>query len=202
MKQMTNVWLSEAIFTGTVLIGITLAGSAATPAQAQDQPLGDYARKVRQEKTTEQPAVKKFDNDNLPTDQKISVVGNAAPASADSANSADKAAPKTDEKAPQSEELRQKAYAQWKQKISSQKEQIDMLSRELDVIQREYKLRAAAFYGDVGERLRNSAAWDKEDAQYKQQIADKQKALDAAKQHLDDMQEDARKAGVPNSMRE
>ena len=76
------------------------------------------------------------------------------------------------------------------------------MSRELDVIQREYRLRAASFYGDAGERLRNAAAWDKEDAQYKQQIADKQKALDDAKQHLDDLQEDARKAGVPPAMRE
>ena len=42
------------------------------------------------------------------------------------------------------------------------------------------------------------ADWDKQDAQYKQQIADKQKALDDAKQKLDDMQEDARKAGVPS----
>jgi hypothetical protein len=57
-------------------------------------------------------------------------------------------------------------------------------------------------YGDAGNRLRNSADWDKQDAQYKQQIADKQKALDDAKQKQDEMQEDARKAGVPSSVRE
>ena len=77
-----------------------------------------------------------------------------------------------------------------------------MLSRELDVLQREYQVRAAAMYADVGNRLRNSADWDKQDAQYKQQIADKQKAVDDAKQKLDDMQEEARKAGVPASARE
>jgi hypothetical protein len=32
-------------------------------------------------------------------------------------------------------------------------------------------------YADAGNRMRNSADWDKQDAQYKQQIADKQKAL-------------------------
>jgi hypothetical protein len=57
-------------------------------------------------------------------------------------------------------------------------------------------------YGDVGNRLRNETNWDKQDAQYKQQIADKQKALDDAKQKLEDMQEEARKAGVPASVRE
>jgi len=50
--------------------------------------------------------------------------------------------------------------------------------------------------------LRNSSEWDKQDQQYKQQIADKQKALDDAKQKLEEMQEQARRAGVPSSMRE
>ena len=76
------------------------------------------------------------------------------------------------------------------------------MSRELDVLQREYQLRAAAMYADAGNRLRNEGDWDKQDAQYKQQIADKQKALDDAKQKLEDMLEDARKAGVPASIRE
>jgi hypothetical protein len=76
------------------------------------------------------------------------------------------------------------------------------VARELDVLQREYQLRAAAMYGDAGNRLRNQTDWDKQDAQYKQNIADKQKALDDAKQKLDDMQEEARKAGVPSNVRE
>jgi hypothetical protein len=193
MKHVTYMWLAGIIFTGSLAI----------PGRAQDQPLGDYARKARQERSKEQPATKKFDNDNLPVEDKLSIVGNAAPAAEESsANAGEKPAEKKDEKAPQSAEQRQKAYEEWKQKIAGQKDQIDAMARELDVVQREYRLRAAGFYADAGERLRNSAAWDKEDAQYKQQIADKQKALDAAKQHLEDMQEDARKAGVPSMMRE
>jgi len=70
------------------------------------------------------------------------------------------------------------------------------------VLQREYQIRAAAMYADAGNRMRNSADWDKQDAQYKQQIADKQKVLDDAKQKLDDIQEQARKAGAPVSVRE
>jgi Skp family chaperone for outer membrane proteins len=57
-------------------------------------------------------------------------------------------------------------------------------------------------YADVGNRMRNAAQWDKEDAEYKQKIADKQKALDDAKQKLEDIQEEARKAGTPSSIRE
>ena len=77
-----------------------------------------------------------------------------------------------------------------------------MLSREIDVANREYRLRAAAFYADAGNRLRNAVAWDKEDAQYKDQIVDKQKKLEEAKTKLEDLQEQARRAGVPSSMRE
>lgn len=194
MKQFKYVWLAAVV----------VAGSLSIPSSAQDQqPLGDYARKVRQEKTKEQqPSGKKFDNDNLPNDDKLSIVGSPAAAPADDAAAANAPAEKTDEKAADSGAQRQKANDEWKSKIASQKEQIDTLAKDLDLEQREYRLRAASFYADAGERLRNSAAWDKEDAQYKQKIADEQKALDTAKQHLDDMQEDARKAGVPSGMRE
>ena len=70
------------------------------------------------------------------------------------------------------------------------------------MLQREYQIRAAAMYADAGNRMRNSADWDKQDTQYKQQIADKQKSLDDAKQKLEDMQEEARKAGASASARE
>jgi Tfp pilus assembly protein PilN len=100
------------------------------------------------------------------------------------------------------EAQKEAAWKQWGDRIKAQQETIDLLTRELDVVQREYQIRAAAMYGDVGSRLRNSAEWDKQDAQYKQQIADKQKALDDAKQKLEDIREDARKAGVPSSVRE
>lgn len=192
MKNMTHIWLAATL----------LAGSVAVASPAQDQPLGDYARKVRKDKTQEQPAAKKFDNDNLPTEEKLSIVGTPTPAPDPNAAPADKAADKKDDKATLSAADHQKVNDDWKAKIDAQKGQIDSISRELDVMQREYRLKAAAFYGDAGERLRNSASWDKEDAQYKQQIADKQKNLDDAKQQLDNMQEDARKAGVPSSMRE
>ena len=90
----------------------------------------------------------------------------------------------------------------WQDKLTAQKNSIDLASRELDVLQKEYQLRAAAMYADVGNRLRNSAQWDKEEGEFKQKIADKQKAVDDGKQKLDDMQEEARRAGVPAAMRE
>jgi hypothetical protein len=194
-----------------VLAGIVLAGMLVTVSSAQNEPLGDYARSVRKD---EKPAsAKKYDNDNLPTADNISVVGNATdttgPEDANPAPDADAAKPEDGAATPESKDTKkddaadtQKVNDQWKQKITDQQGKIDLLSRELDVTQREYRLRAAAFYADAGNRLRGSATWDKEDAQYKQQIAQKQKAVDDAKKALDDLKEQARKAGVPAKLRE
>jgi hypothetical protein len=209
MKRITYVWLA----------GIMLTGILVTSSAAQSEPLGDYARTVRKEKRPS--GAKQFDNDNLPRTDKLSVVGKASPETADNsapmngeaaaeaqaAQNAEQAAAddsaKPAEGAPgESAEARQKMYEEWKKKISTQKDSVDLLAREMDVAQREYLLRAAAFYADAGNRLRNSGQWDKEDATYKQQIAQKQKALDAGKKQLEDLQEQARKAGVPSSMRQ
>jgi len=193
---------------GILVLGLLTSVASAQDASAnvQEPSLGSYARAVKKDKKP-QTAAKKFDNDNLPKDDKISVVGNGVTASAVASD-----APLSDPTAAaagqmavqpgQSQEQRQVVYDQWQQKINAQQSQVDLLTRELDVDQREYRVRAAAFYADAGDRLRNQAAWDKEDADYKQKIADKQKALDEAKHQVTDMQEDARKSGVPSSSRE
>jgi hypothetical protein len=149
----------------------------------------------------------------MPVDDKLNVVGGAGSSDSQAQSAANGGADaassdkKSDDKPPaiqpgQSQEDRQKTYDAWKDRLSDQKAKVDLLNRELDVEQREYQLRAAAMYADAGNRLRNSGNWDKEDADYKQKIAEKKKAADAAKQELDDMQENARKAGVPSSVRE
>jgi hypothetical protein len=177
--------------------------AASTASTAPEQPLGDYARKVHKDANVAKPKAKVFDNDNLPTDEKLSVVGpapteaaNATPGAANAGGNKDAAKPG----AASEEAKKQEEWKGWHDRISSQKEQIDLANRELDVLQREYQLRAAEMYADAGNRLRNSGQWDKQDADYKQKIADKQKAADDAKAKLDEMQEQGRRAGVPSSM--
>lgn len=210
---------------------IFVAALGLSLASAQDASLGDLARQVRKQKGQAAPTAKKFDNDNLPAEDKLSVVGQAPPeppaAETAAAVNNDGApagpnrgpvTPAADEAPPQAgataapgdqkpadndpQAQKKQMYEGWKKRIEDQKGQLDLLARELDVQNREYRLRAAAFYADAGNRLRNSGAWDKEDSQFKDQIAAKQKQLDDAKKQLEDMQEDARKAGVPSSMRE
>jgi hypothetical protein len=199
MKRITYVWLATMV-----------VASLGLHSAAQDQSLGSYARAVRKDKPAQQ-AAKKYDNDNLPKIDTLSVVGNAPAEAADktapagaSPNGEPMATPdsKPADKTGSSAADQQKMVDDWKKKITDEKNQIDLMSRELDVAQREYRLRSAAFYADAGNRLRNEASWDKQDADYKEQIAQKQKALDAARQQLSDLQEQARKAGVPSRARE
>ena len=184
-------------------------------AQAQDS-LGDQARQARKNKPTTQ--ARTFDNDNLPREDKLSIVGNAQPTPDPNAPASNPAGSNESGKTPppangapadsnnvndkDAAAKKQAEWNQWKDKIAAQKEAIDLDQRELDVTEGEYKLRAAAMYADVGNRLRNSAQWDKEDAEFKTKIETQKKALADAKDKLESMQEEARKAGVPNSMRE
>ena len=87
--------------------------------------------------------------------------------------------------------------SEWRKRIADQKDTITLLQRELDVLQREYRLRAAAMYADVGNRLRNQSDWDKQDRDYKDKIEAKQKELDRARQQLSELRDQARKGGVP-----
>jgi hypothetical protein len=115
----------------------------------------------------------------------------------------DKAADKKPElKEGQSAEERQKALQAWKDKLAGEKDKVSLLSRELDVLQRERQMKYAEFYTDGARRARDPNGFANEDAKYKQDIAEKQKQLDDAKHKFDDMQDDARKSGAPNSVTE
>jgi hypothetical protein len=214
MKCMVKNSLGLVVVSMLLLIP-AVEGQNATSSQDS---LADYARKVHKDTGAAKAKPKVFDNDNLPKDDKLSVVGQPAPPEAKPADTnasettADgktrdvkPAVPKPVDAtaAPSTGDDKAKKEAEWKgwqTKIAAQKDQVSMLSRELDVTQREYQLRAAAMYADAGNRLRNATQWDKEETSYKQQIADKQKALDEGKQKLEDMKEEAIKAGVPSSM--
>jgi hypothetical protein len=196
MKRITCIGFVFAL--STALLALSAGAQNSAPAQDQSS-LGDYARKIRKDPGTAKAKPKVFDNDNLPVDDKLSVVGQqSAAASAPAAPGDDKNAASA--KADDDKAKKEAGWKSWTDKLTSQKDQIDLANRELDVLQREYQLRAAAEYADAGNRLRNSTQWDKEDADYKQKIADKQKAVETAKQKLTDMQEDARKDGVPSAM--
>ena len=205
---MKRILVALALFTPLAGHSVWAQTTQTTTDSTDQSSLGNYARKVRKDTPSAKPKV--FDNDNLPHDDKLSVVGNPTtdadakpPVSTDDKDASGNKAAGTQPGGAQGDDAKKQAeWKSWQEKLAAQKNSIDLASRELDVLQKEYQLRAAAMYADVGNRLRNSTQWDKEDADYKQKIADKQKAVEDAKQKLDDMQEEARRAGVPAAMRE
>jgi hypothetical protein len=204
MKRMTYLWI-----TGLMSVMAVCSWSFG---QAS---LADAARAQRKDKQSEPAPKRVYDNDNLPAQEHISVVGtrgpaepaslsesNKPPANADSASSDNDKTTKLKVESDPAGDDHDKINQEWQKKIKDQKDTVKLLEREADVLQREYRLRAAAMYADIGNRLRNSSQWDKEDKDYKNKIDAKQKELALAKQQLSDMQEQARKAGVPPGMRE
>jgi len=162
---------------------------------AQQQSLGDAARQARKNKQAD-PAKKVITNDDLAPGKSASDTSASSPTAAPAAD-ASKA--KSDDKSKLSGDDQAKLDKEWQDKISAQKDQIALLERELDVLQRENKLRAATFYADAGNRLRDEKKYAEEDRKYHDDIAAKQKAIDDAKTTLEQMKDDARKAGASPS---
>jgi len=189
-------------------------------AQSPSQSLGDYARAVK--KTKNSPASdqrKVYDNDNLPANSSISVVGNAPSSlqqpsgdrSAEAAAPPDQASSSTDKKdekkdpelkAGQSQEDRKKALDSWKEKLAAQNEKVSGLAHEVDLLQREYTVKSAEFYSNPANMAQHPKGFSKDDSDFKQKIADKQKELGDAKAKLNEMQDEARKAGAPSATTE
>jgi hypothetical protein len=178
-----------------VIATLLLLGISGAAAQS----LGDYARAVRKDKAEPSSTSRHYDNDNLPTSQPLSVVGPPPAADTNAAPEAEDAKPKSSEKAAAANPAdaeRQKAAEDWKTKIDEQQKKLDSLNHDLDLAQREYRLRVATQYDSEGNRIQNAGQWGKEDAQYRTDTEAKQKALDAAQQELNDLQDQAHKAGI------
>jgi len=163
------------------IVTLLLLGMSGAAAQS----LGDYARAVRKDKAETSSTTRHYDNDNLPTTESLSVVG---PAPEADANAGQKAAT-VDSSAAAAD--RQKMAKEWNEKIAQQKEKIVSLNHDLDLYQRELRLREAAVYSDS-----STGALAIREAQYRTDIDAKKKAIDDARQQLDEMREQARKAGV------
>jgi hypothetical protein len=161
------------------------------------QSLGAIARKQREQKKKPATTSRVFTNDDLttPTDYNNGAASTGAAATEKSAESPDAKAADTKAATP---EDKAKLIAEWRAKIDDQKKAATLLERELDVLQREYKMRIAVYYADAGARLRNQGQWAQEDAKYQADIAAKQKDAVAARQKVDELREQARKAGVPS----
>jgi len=166
------------------IVTLLLLGVSGAAAQS----LGDYARAIRKNKADTSSTSRHYDNDNLPANDALSVVG---PPPEGNAKAGPKAAAVDSSTTAASAAARQKTAKEWNEKIAQQKAKIDSLNHELDLEQRELRLRMAAVYSDS-----STGALAIHEAQFRSEMDAKQKAIDAARQQLDEIQEQARKAGV------
>jgi hypothetical protein len=188
------------------LCGLILLCGLAAGAQQQDQQppqksLGEIAREYRANKKPGAP-VRVIDNDAFPS---VGATTPAAPAdttsdtkSADGKKDDGKGGDAKDQaKVTPSE---QQKWDAWKVKLDAQKRDVALLQRELDVTDREARVRAATFYADAGSQLRDPGKFAEETRKQQEEIQAKTLLLNAAKQRLADLQEQARKDGVPFSI--
>lgn len=189
----------------TIRVALVLTLLALFLGTAGGQSLGEAARKARKNKPAPSPAQRVYTNDNLPTNAPISVMSGSgvnAPAAQDSKSSNATASTASAKSAGPSGEDDKKEQDEWRRKFAEQKEKIQLLEREVGVLEREYRLQVAVFYADAGARLRDDRKFADADRQYKANIETKKRDLASAKQQLEDMREEARKAGVPASVSE
>lgn len=176
---------------------------------AQAQSLADVAKQTRA-KQKANPNAKVIDNDVIPSADTSSTApaASTSPASTQTAANKDetsnsqpaaKEASKTESEKTADAAEDQKNIDLWKKQINDQKKEITQLERELNVAQREAGLHAAVYYADAGTMLRDSAKFADDNRKLQAEIDTKTQALAAAKQKLADLQEEARKAGVPSN---
>jgi prefoldin subunit 5 len=166
-----------AVFAATLSLGLIVLAQ---------QSLGDAARSLKKDKTAEKKPAKVYTNDNLPSGGSINVVGSAAPEKA-SVTESEKPAP-TDKK--EKKDGLAEIQEQWKQRITDAKKDIARQENELEELRRGARLRVANYRG-----MRDDVAWTFIQAD----LADldkNQKSVDEAKQKLEDLRDEGRKAGI------
>ena len=194
------------VFMGSLLSALMGAQQIAAPAN-QSLSLGDLGRQQRA--AHRQKPAKIFTNDDLPAVafNNGAVISDASTATSPPSN-ADHKAPNSSGKSASlksannasneksgSSDL-EKPDEQFRAQFEEKKKAAALLQREFDVSQREYQLQSAAAYEDAGTRLRNPEKWAEEHQKHEDEMAEKQQELDQAKQSLEDLKEQGRKAGV------
>src|SRR3984893_2932435 len=118
MKRIKYIGMGFVLALSTIVLRSPVAAQTTPPASTADQSsLGDYARKVRKDPAAPKPKPKVFDNDNIPMNDKLSVVGPPPTAPSATAADADKAAAADTKDAaakPAADDEQAKKKAAWK----------------------------------------------------------------------------------------
>jgi len=180
---------------------ILLFAVVAFSSLAMAQSLADAAREARKNKRTSTANDRVYTNESLGRSTAVDTASSSAaldaalgvkPPAAEGDKDKDK---KTGEASATPEEEKAKQVEDMRKKLGDAKADLAQLQRELDVMQRENRLRAAAYYGDAGNRLRNEKQYADDSRKYEADVAAKQAAITARQKQIDDLSEQLRRAG-------
>lgn len=153
------------------------------PTQATPpQPLGDVARKVREENKKDAQAAKTFTNDDVAAIKAggISTVGSQPTPAAQVKPSAPAEPAKGEE--------------YWKKRFAEARQKLALAEKELDVMQRELNLNQMQYYSDPNKALQQQ--YSRDDINDKTaKIEDKKKEVAQLQQAIADLTEEMRRAG-------
>jgi hypothetical protein len=184
--------------------------SASTFAQVS---LGDLARQQRAAKVTKPAAPRVITNDDLvgvpggqpgATDSTAAGSGTASSNSTSSGSGGAKGQAKDGKvTAAQSASSPVDAFKDqrrdFRARYAEQQSVVDRLTRELNVAGHDYDYQTTQYWSDAGTRLRDNGEWVKKRTQYEREMTEGQKKLTEAQSKLDQIREDARHAGLPES---
>ena len=179
----------------SVVLLVMMLGALGASAQS----LAQAAQEAKAEKKAA-PAAHVYTNDDIAAPAESMPAKPAADASAAKTDSDAKDAdqPADKDKKDSKEDAKAKATALQSQ-IDSLKKYIAEQEHDLSITEREHQIKVAEYYADAGTQLRTSGKWFEDEKQYQTDLDAKKKAISDAKAKLDDLNEQARKAGVPTT---
>ena len=182
-----------------VLFGSLLGFSQTQPASPSQSSLATAAAQAKAEKKAT-PAKHVYTNDDIVTPEPAP----APSATAKDATGADAAKTDADKSAGSADKDKDKKEAAAKNdalkaKIADLKKSVSDQQKEINIMEREHQIKTAEYYADAGTQLRTSGQWFIDEKSYQDDLANKKKALSDAQASLDQLNEQARKAGIPTS---
>jgi DNA primase catalytic subunit len=187
---------------------IALGGALVAQSSQTEQPsLGEVARQQRAAKKAAKAHV--FTNEDLTApkeDPELAASPTAADKpSTDKTSPDDKTAQPKDEKkvvgvkAAEAALKKTPVDEEYRAKVQKQRSEIEKIERELADLQHTQQVQSTNSYMDAGSRLRDPQKWTEQRNKVDKDITEHEEQLHEARNKLDDLIEEARKLGVPES---
>jgi hypothetical protein len=164
-----------------------IALCVASPLWAQSPPLAEVARKEQERRKTQKPATKAYTNKDLPESAQGRVPTPVAPPAADTARPAA-------EKPPAGQEA-EKDETWWKNRINQAREELRRNEVFAEALQTRINSLSADFVNRDDPAQRALISEDRNKALA--ELARVKGEIDRGKKQIEDIEEEARKAGVP-----